>query len=346
MSGVAVRRAVVTGREPLRVRLLGGPNAGEVYVAVCPPEFGSEPEVGREVAVNTVGVEMELGTGGAVFILPEPGDSECPENDDHFVKLPYTPIQFPARMPKTPNPKTPNPETPNPETPLSGIPVVVLPLHSHLAVACCAAARSRPGCRVAFVWQEGGALPVELSESVRRLRGRGLLDSVVSSGACFGGDLEAPNIYAAMEIAASMAEIVMVGIGPGVVGTNTRYGNGGMSVAVALNAAVALGGEPVLAPRLSAADARERHRGVSHHTRTALSATLSGCRVAFPESGRRLAGSDSGRHEYVFAAGSAGGLEEEFGVIFRSMGRGYEQDGVFFDAAAAAVEVALAGGLR
>jgi hypothetical protein len=107
---------------------------------------------------NTVGLEMGLGTGGVAVILPSAGADSVPVNANHFVKLPYTPLQFPA------------PPPPQAEE-LSGVPVAVLPLHSHLAPACCAAASLRPGCRVAFVWQEGGALPVSLSNTVRQLGG-------------------------------------------------------------------------------------------------------------------------------------------------------------------------------
>src|SRR3712207_7868859 len=84
---------------------------------------------------------MGLGTGGVAVLVPAEAATSVPANDNHFVKLPYTPLQFPA------------PPPPQAED-LSGVPVVVLPLHSHLAPACCAAASLRLGCRVAFVWQE------------------------------------------------------------------------------------------------------------------------------------------------------------------------------------------------
>jgi hypothetical protein len=119
-----------------------------------------------------------------------------------------------------------------------------------------------------------------------------------------------------------------------------------MSAAVAANAALALGGEPVLAPRISMTDPRARHAGLSHHTRTALAATLGGCRVAFPRDG--AAGVSDAEvpmpHSYVGVPYGAGGLDRRFGVTFESMGRGYEDDRAFFDAAAAAVALALGGG--
>jgi len=330
-----LRRARALG-EPgedglLEVELEEGPLAGRRVAAICYPQLGRRPAGGEEVLANTLGLEMGLGTGGMAVLVPAGGAGEVPENCDHFVKLPYTPLQHPASRP------------PRAAESLRGVPVAVLPLHSHLAPACCAAAALRPGCRVAFVWQEGGALPVALSATVRLLRERGLLGPVVSAGNCFGGDVEAPNAYSALLAAAGEADLVLAGIGPGVVGTGAPYGHGGMAAAGALNAACALGGRPVLAPRLSRADPRPRHRGVSHHTRSVLEAALAPCRVALPEGAvseeevRAL----PRRHSYVRVAYGAAGLEGRFGVTFQSMGRGYERDPCFFDAAAAAVALAL-----
>lgn len=335
----AIRRAEVVSVDveghTVSLRILEGPLAGEERPGVFYPELGETPSVGEVVAANTVGIEMGLGTGGAAFVLPGNGGG-VPENRNHFVKLAYTPVQFPAAT-------TMSGEQ---AESLSGTPVVVLPLHSHLSVACAAASVLRPGCRVVFVWREGGALPVGFSRSVVELKEKGLLHGVVSSGSCFGGDVEAVNEYSALLAAAGRgADIVLAGIGPGVAGTASPYGHGGMSAAVSLNAAVSLGGEPILAPRISFADGRERHFGVSHHTRAVLGAALGECRVAFPKEAMEdvsLEGLPE-RHSYVAVEFGAAGLEADFGLIFESMGRRYEDDRMFFDAAAAAVRLALEG---
>lgn len=311
--------------------MLDGPLAERIAEGLFYRRLGPAPSPGEIVMANTVGLEMGLGTGGVAIIMPSSG-GDAPENEDHFVKLPYTPLQFPVLS------------TPQAGT-LDGVPVVVLSLHSHLAPACCAAAALWPGCQVAFVWQEGGALPVAFSESVSQLKERKLLHTVVSCGNCFGGDVESPNVYAGLLAVAADADLVLTGIGPGIVGTATPYGHGGMSATIALNAALSLGAEPVLAPRISLADARSRHRGISHHTRAALSTTLGGCRVAIPDGGLEgLAEGLPERHSYMGVAFGAAGLEERFGVTFGSMGRSYRQDRIFFDAAAAAVAVALGEG--
>ena len=328
-------RVLAISAELAEIELLEGPLAGKTVSGVFYRDLGAPPMVGEEVAANTVGLEMSLGTGGVAVILPSLNSSaSAPANEDHFVKLPYTPLQFPASPP------------PQAED-LSGMPVVVLPLHSHLAPACCAAAALKPGCRVAFLWQEGGALPVALSRTVRELKEKGLLHAVVSAGSCFGGDLEAPNVYSGLLAAAGgelRAELVLAGVGPGLVGTGTAFGHGAMAAAVALNAASSLGAEPVLTPRLSSADLRERHRGLSHHTRAALRAALAGCRVAFPACCEVPTQGLPDRHAYEFVEASVAGSQERFGVTFESMGRRYEEDPMFFDAAAASVALALDDG--
>ena len=61
----------------------------------------------------------------------------------------------------------------------------------------------------------------------------------------------------------------MVAQGPGNLGTGTRWGFSGTSAGEAVNAAATLGGRAVASLRVSGADARERHQGVSHHSITA-----------------------------------------------------------------------------
>lgn len=318
------------GRVALELEPLEGPLSEDKVEGIFYRAYGKAPQVGEICLANTLGPEMGLGTGGVAIVVPRSG-GEAPENRNHFVKLPYSPLQSPASF------------SPNLES-LDDIPVVVLPLHSHLAPACAAAAALCPGARVSFVWQEGGALAVPFSKSAGELKRKGLLRTVISVGDCFGGDVEAPNVYGGL-LCGGGADLLLCGIGPGVMGTATHYGHGGMSAALALNAVCALGGRPVLAPRVSSADPRERHRGISHHMEPVLRAALCECRVALPESADRLPFPElPERHEYLRATLAASGLEERFGLTFESMGRGYADDPVFFDAAAGAVALALKEG--
>jgi hypothetical protein len=128
----------------------------------------------------------------------------------------------------------------------------------------------------------GGALSVALSDTVRLLRSRGLLAATASVGPCFGGEVECVGVASALAWAGSF-DAVVCAIGVGIVGTGTSLGHGGLAAAEAANTALALGGRPVLAARVSSADERDRHRGVSHHTRAVLSLCREGVTVAWPE---------------------------------------------------------------
>ncbi len=57
--------------------------------------------------------------------------------------------------------------------------------------------------------------------------------------------------------------------GPGNLGTGTRWGYSGVAAGEAVNAAATLAGRPVASLRVSGADPRDRHLGVSHHSLTA-----------------------------------------------------------------------------
>jgi hypothetical protein len=201
---------------------------------------------------------------------------------------------------------------------LGGMPVVCCSLHSQLAPVCAALA----GLRVAYVQLQGGALPLALSDAVRVLKGRGLLGATVTVGACFGGDAECVTPWSALAWAkAEGYDVTVCAIGPGIVGTASRLGHGGMAAATAANAAAALGGKPVVVARVSEGDARERHRGLSHHTRAVLDLCLGD--VVVPDD-----------------ADADGWREACAGLPLEHMGRGPDDDPAFFAAAFAAGRLA------
>jgi hypothetical protein len=125
-------------------------------------------------------------------------------------------------------------------------------------------------------------------------------------------------VYSALGwCAAEGIDVAVCAVGPGIVGTATALGHGGVAAAIAVNAAGALGGRPILAPRVSEADARERHRGVSHHTRTVLELCLA--QPAVPDD-----------------LEPDGWREACDGLQLSHMGRGPDDDPAFFAAAFAA----------
>ncbi len=326
-----VVEAVLSSRPGLvRVTLAGGDRAYALTDLTGPVE------VGDEVVVNTTAVELGLGTGGwhvvhwnrtrRPFSRPGPG---------HILKLRYTSLQADVGAAEE--------DGPEPPATLDGTPVVVGSLHSQVPGVAVTVAHLRPGARVAYVMTDGAALPLALSELVAELRGRDLLVGTVTAGHAFGGDLEAVNVPAALALARHRlgADVVVVAMGPGVVGTGTRLGTTALEVAPALDAAAWLGGRPIAVTRVSDVDDRERHRGVSHHTRTALDAARSPVEVPLPP-GVDGSGLDVGRHRVtVVEPPDVAALLADHGLRVTTMGRGPEREPRFFAACGAAGTLAV-----
>jgi hypothetical protein len=133
-------------------------------------------------------------------------------------------------------------------------------------------------------------------------------------------------------------EAVVCSVGPGIVGTASRHGHGALAAAEAANAASALQGAPVLAARVSSADERERHRGLSHHTVAALELIAGDVTVAWPEGLEAPAGLRG-----VETVDASGWREACEGLPLSHMGRGPDEEQWFFAAAYAA---GLAAGAR
>jgi hypothetical protein len=127
--------------------------------------------------------------------------------------------------------------------------------------------------------------------------------------------------------------VAVCAIGPGLAGTGTALGHGAVRVAEALAVARALGGAPIVAPRVSFADARERHRGLSHHTRTVL-AVCPDAVLPWPQDLEPPA------DVAVTAADTAGWEAACAGLPLSSMGRGPGDDPWFFAACFGAGRVA------
>lgn len=272
---------------------------------VAYPRLTGPVALGDEVVVNTQARDLGLGSGGfdLLYLNLTRGLELAAEPDAHVMKLPYTPGQVAVRHAEEDAPAAGS---------LGGLPVVCCSLHSQVAPVCAALA----GLRVVYVQLEGGALAVALSDTLRELRARGLVEAVAAVGACFGGDAECVSVWSALAWAKRCdADVAVCSIGPGIVGTGTRLGHGGLAAVTAANAALALGGRPVLAARVSEADERERHRGVSHHTQAVLGLVLGD--VAVGENGE-------------------GWQDACAGLPLSHMGRGPDQDPAFFEAAFAA----------
>jgi len=278
-------------------------------------------EVDDTVLVNTQARDLELGSGGFDVLYANLTRGLALESTEgaHVMMLPYAPGQ--AAVP------TGEEGTPLPDD-LDGMPVVCCSLHSQLAPVCAALS----GLRVVYVQLPGGALPVPLSDTVRALRARRLLDVTVAVAPCFDGDTDCVTAASALLWAkARRADVAVCAIGPGIVGTGTSFGHGGLALAAAVNTASALGGRAVVAARVSKRDTRERHRGVSHHTRSALRLCLGEFRVAWPAD---LVGGDW--DDRIETVDVADWQRRSTGLPLSHMGRGAADDPWFFAAAYAA----------
>jgi len=297
---------------------------GEPCVAY--PHLTGPVEVGDEVVVNVQARELELGSGGfdVLYANLTRGLGLEAEPGAHVMTLPYTPLQSATRFVE---------ESGGLAESLDGMPVVCCSLHSQVAPA---VAGVGEGVRVAYVQLPGGALPVSLSDSVRLLKRRGLVETAVAAGACFDGDVQAVGVASALAWAAAQGfGAVVCSVGPGIVGTGSPLGHGGLAAADAANAAGALGGSPVLAVRVSHGDERERHRGVSHHTRAVLDIAVGERRIAWPT------GLDAPdwltERDEVDVTGWRDACE---GLLLEHMGRGPDDDPWFFASAFAAGRLA------
>jgi hypothetical protein len=306
---LSLRRGNVTAvverhDEFIRLEVDGAP-------CIAYPRVTGHVDVGDEVLVNVQARELGLGSGGFDVLHANltRGLELEPEPDAHVMTLPYTSLQHAVRHVEEDGALAES---------LDGMPVVCCSVHSQLVPVCAGLG----GLRVGYVQVAGGALPVALSDAVRALRGRGLLELVVAAGPCFDADVQTVNVYSALACCrAQGVDVVVCSIGPGIVGTGTALGHGGVAAAQAVNAAAALGGRAVLAPRISRAEPRSRHRGVSHHTEAVVRLCL--VEPLLPEE-----------------LDEPGWREACEGLPLSHMGRGPDEDPDFFAAAFAAGRLA------
>jgi hypothetical protein len=328
------------------------PGAGRwvTCAALAYPDLVGTPAVGELVLLNTTALERGLGTGGYALVVARPDrlPDDIPPVAGHLVKARYTPQQ--VMVLGADEQDSPHHDALADADDLFGLPVVVADLHSSLAAVVAGVRSVRPDARVAYVMTDGGALPAAFSRSAAGLRSAGWLAATVTVGQAFGGDLEAVSVHSGLLTARLVAgaDVVVVTQGPGNLGTGTRWGFSGVAAGEAVNAAGVLHGRPVACLRISAADGRPRHRGVSHHSLTAFGqVALLPADVVVPvlpgalgDAVRAQASSlcePAGRHRLVevLVEGLRAALETS-PVPLSTMGRGLDADEPAFLAAAAA----------
>ena len=330
--------------------------------ALAYPALTGHPRTGERVLLNTTALDLGLGTGGYALVVaipdrlpPDPGPG------GHLVKARYTPLQ--TTVAGADEQGSAYHDVLRDADDIAGMPVVVADLHSALPAVLAGVfdeaertgdgSRGRPGQhdsrrpRVAYVMQDGGALPAWFSRTCAALKEAGWLAATVTTGQAFGGDLETVTVHTGLLAARHVvqADIAVVAQGPGNLGTGTRWGFSGVAAGEAVNAVGALGGRAVACLRVSEADPRERHRGISHHSLTAYGrVALARADVVVPDLpgpfGGRVAAQAAElgpRHSIITVP--VDGLQtalEASPARLSTMGRGLTDDLAYFLAAAAA----------
>lgn len=340
-----VGEVVSTGREWTGALELDVSVEGATVRALAYPRLVGRPEPGDAVLLNTTTLSLDLGTGGYALVVAIP--SRLPADEDapgHLVKGRYLPTQ--ATVLGVDEQDSEHHETLRDADSLGGMPVVIADLHSAVPAILAGIHVDGPRARVAYVMTDGGALVAWFSRILSTLAEH--LVGTVTVGQAVGGDLEAVTVHTGLLAAKHVlgADIAIVTQGPGNLGTGTTWGFSGVAAGEAANAASVLEGRPVGALRISDADPRIRHRGVSHHSLTAFGqVALAGLDLAVPEGlplalrGRveddLAAQPDRNRVVYV----SDRGLQDALAaspVALSTMGRGLAEDPWYFLAAAAA----------
>lgn len=253
--------------------------------ALAYTDLVGEPVPGDALLLNVSALARGLGTGGyALVVGPAAEGTRLPADPapgpGHLVKARYTPLQ--TMVLGVDEQESPHHATLADADSLDGMPVVVADLHSALPAVVAGLRHAASGAgndatgdgaapKVAYVMTDGGALPAAFSRTVAALRDAGWLATCVTVGQAFGGDLEAVTVHTGLLAARHVAgcDVAVVAQGPGNLGTGTRWGYSGVAAGEAVNAAATLGGRPVASLRVSGADPRDRHLGISHHSLTA-----------------------------------------------------------------------------
>lgn len=305
-------------------------------------------EVGDEVIVNTTAVDLSLGTGGWHFVLWNlKNDTLSTKASGHIMKLRYSALQFESGVAEEFDDYVK-------ENNIADTPVIAAPLFSHLAPIATLIKNRSPDLKIAVVISDSAALPLAIADLMVQMKEKNLVDTSITFGHAYGGDIEAINIFTALLSAKHIAkaDVIIVTMGPGIVGTGTEFGYSGIDVAYHLDSAFALGAKTYGVLRASSADPRERHRGISHHSITTFSkATHERHTLGLIDNDEnltkimrnQLTKADIYSSHNVVELPSIGIVDmmEEISLNVISMGRTARQDELFFESAGASAQLVL-----
>lgn len=321
----------------LEVEIDGQKSKGVNYTSLT-----GDIEVGDKVMLNTTAVDLSLGTGGQHFVIHnERNKSRDLEGKGHIMKLRYTPMQTSCLAAEEQD--SPHHEDINAFTSLDGKVFIVGTLHSMLAPIAATIKHLRPDLKVNYIMTDSGALPIQFSKTVKYLKDKEIIDNTITVGNSFGGDFECINVYTGMITAKEVldSDITIITMGPGIVGSGTKYGFSGIEQGYIVDAINTLGGTSIVVPRISFRDKRNRHTGMSHHSITVLDEIIkTKTNVILPKLEKE-------REEFIKAQICDAHIDEKHDITYEdgscikealdhynlkitTMGRGIEEDTEFF----------------
>ncbi|MGE5679004.1 MAG: DUF3866 family protein [Pseudomonadota bacterium] len=316
---------------------------GVSYNCISYNELCGEISLLDTVVLNTTAISLGLGSGGYHLAIASLGRRKYSNiQNGHIMKLRYTPMQINVMAAEAQESKWHR--VFDKFESLEGMPVVVGTLHSMVAPAALSLKYIAGKNRLAYIMTDGGALPIYISETVKLLKEMNVLTKTITYGNAFGGDIECINIYTALIAAKEIlkSEAAVVCMGPGIAGTGTKYGFSGIEQGQILDAVNNLGGKAIAIPRVSFKETRERHFGLSHHSRTILgNICLTRASIAMPvldqEKNELLyrqleENSISSKHDiYFFKTDAVEKLLDNDLFPYDKMGTGYSEDREYFN---------------
>jgi hypothetical protein len=315
---------------------------GKTYKAVNYKDFTGDINVDDEVVLNTTAVDLSLGTGGYHFVMYNcRNKSRELKGSGHIMKLRYTPYQMKCLAAEEED--SPYHNLFNEFKSLDNHIFIVATLHSMLAPISAMIKYINKDIKINYIMTDGGALPLRFSNTVAELKNKKILDNTITIGHAFGGDLECINIYTGLIAAKEIlkGDVTIISMGPGIVGSGTKYGFTGIEQGYIIDAVNNLEGMAISVPRISFKDKRNRHCGISHHTITTLS------QITNTKSNLILPYLEKEKEDYIIAQIGNSKIKEKHDIIFEygeeiimamekfelkttSMGRTIEDDKDYF----------------
>ncbi|MDG5787689.1 DUF3866 family protein [Evansella sp. AB-P1] len=265
---VQVTEIIEETDEIIRMKTSGGIGKAILYRKLHPKVIP-----GDWVNVNITAAVLGLGTGGwdivrSVVDKTMVGES-VKKKHGHIMKPRYLSDQHSLLTVESPESK--HHSLFQKKLMLEGRKVFLCELHSMLPIVYFLMKIIKEKEPLVVIFSDEASLPLAMSRHLSYLNKQSSFFSI-STGQAFGAQEESINIVTALQYINEVfgEGMVLITLGPGVVGSNSHYGYSGLAQGNWANMVGALGGKPVWIPRMSGADSRERHQGISHHTLTPL----------------------------------------------------------------------------